>query len=117
MLPANGAGRAIDGKTIYVQDLQSNVYALDRATGAVRWKHRFDARNDGPNGLAVDGSRVYGATDSNAFALDAATGRELWHRHLTSAAEQFVDVALVPWRGLVFLSTVGYTPTGRGAIY
>ena len=42
---------------------------------------------------------------------------ELWRRHLTSATEQFVDVAPVVWRGLVFTSTVGYPPGGRGAIY
>jgi outer membrane protein assembly factor BamB len=106
-----------DRDTVYVQDLRSNVVALDRATGAVRWARRYDARNDGPNGLAVDDARVYGATDSDAFALDAATGRQVWRRHLTSRTEQFVDVAPVAWEGLVFLSTVGYPPGGRGAIY
>ena len=103
--------------TVYVQDLRSNVYALDRPTGKLRWAHRYRARNEGPNGLAVDGRRVYGATDAEAFALSASTGRELWRRHLTSATEQFVDVAPVVWEGLVFLSTVGYAPGGRGAIY
>jgi alcohol dehydrogenase (cytochrome c) len=65
----------------------------------------------------VDGGRVYGATDSDAFALSAATGRQLWSRHLTSATEQFVDIAPVVWEGLVFTSTVGFPPGGRGAIY
>jgi outer membrane protein assembly factor BamB len=106
-----------DHGTVYVQDLQSNVYALDRRTGAVRWAHRYDARNDGPNGLAVAGGRVYGATDSDAFALAAATGKKLWQTHLTAPSEQFVNIAPLPWHGLVFLSTVGYMPLGRGAIY
>jgi outer membrane protein assembly factor BamB len=106
-----------DRTTVYVQDLRSNVYALDRSTGTLRWAHRYRAGNDGPNGLAVDGNRVYGATDSDAFGLDAATGRELWRRHLTGATEQFVDVAPVPWKEFVFLSTVGFPPFGRGAIY
>ena len=106
-----------DRTTVYVQDLRSNVYALDRTTGAVRWKRRYDARNDGPNGLAVDGRRVYGATDSEAFALSVTTGRELWRAHLTSASEQLVDIAPVVWKGIVFVSTVGYPPGGRGAIY
>jgi outer membrane protein assembly factor BamB len=106
-----------DRDTVYVQDLSSNVFALDRSTGALRWVHRFRARNDGPNGLAVDDQRVYGATDSDAFALDVATGRLLWRRHLTSRSEQFVDVAPVVWNGRVYLSTVGYPPFGRGAIY
>ena len=106
-----------DRETVYVQDLQSNVHALDRATGKLRWVHRYRALNEGPNGLAVDGRRVYGATDSDAFALSAATGRQLWSRHLTSATEQFVDIAPVVWGGLVFTSTVGFPPGGRGAIY
>ena len=106
-----------DRTTVYVQDLRSNVFALDRATGAVRWSRLYHARNDGPNGLAVAGGRVYGATDSDAFALDAGTGRELWTRHLTGRTEQFVNVAPVVWKGLVFLGTIGYDPLGRGAIY
>jgi alcohol dehydrogenase (cytochrome c) len=106
-----------DRTTVYVQDLQSNVYALDRSTGTLRWAHRYRAGNDGPNGLAVDGDRVYGATDSDAFGLDAATGRELWRRHLTGPTEQFVDVAPVAWEEFVFISTVGFPPFGRGAIY
>ena len=106
-----------DSGSVYVQDLRSNVFALDRNTGALRWAHRYRARNDGPNGLALDGGRVYGATDSDAFALDAQTGRELWTRHLTSAEEQIVDVAPVVWKGLVFTSTIGYPPLGRGAVY
>jgi outer membrane protein assembly factor BamB len=106
-----------DPATVYVQDLRSNVFALERSSGRLRWAHRYRAPNGGPNGLAVDNGRVYGATDSDAFALDASTGRELWRRHLTRASEQFVDVAPVAWEGLVFLSTVGYVPLGRGSIY
>ena len=106
-----------DGRTVFVEDLQSTVFALDRDTGAVRWRRPFHAVNDGPNGLALDGGRVFGATDSDAFALAKSTGKLLWRRHLTNRAEQFVDIAPVPWQGLVFLSTVGYQPYGRGAIY
>ena len=32
-------------------------------------------------------------------------------------SEQLVDIAPVVWHGLVFLSTIGYQPFGRGAIY
>jgi len=106
-----------DGDTVYVEDLQSTVFAVDRDTGVVRWRRPFHATNDGPNGLAVDGRKILGATDSDAFALATATGRLLWRRHLTNRAEQFVDIAPIPWRGLAFYSTVGYQPNGRGAIY
>jgi alcohol dehydrogenase (cytochrome c) len=83
----------------------------------VLWAQRFRAGNDGPNGLAVDGGRVYGATDAEAFALSASNGRKLWRVHLASRREQFLDIAPVIWNGLVFLSTVGYAPLGRGTIY
>jgi alcohol dehydrogenase (cytochrome c) len=106
-----------DAETVYVQDLRSNVYALDRSDGTLRWTHRYRASNDGPNGLAVDDRHVYGATDSDAFSLSVATGKELWRRHLTRASEQFVDIAPVVWNGIVFVSTVGYAPLGRGTIY
>jgi outer membrane protein assembly factor BamB len=107
----------VDGDTVYVEDLRSNVFALDRQSGKVRWVRRFGAINDGPNGLALSDGRIYGATDSDAFALSASTGRVLWDQHLTSASQQFVDVAPVSWKGLVFFSTVGYAPLGRGVIY
>jgi len=106
-----------DADTIYVEDLRSNVFALDRKTGKVRWAHHYDAPNEGPNGIAVEGGRLYGATDTDAFALAAGNGRELWRRHLTNAREQFVDVAPVPWQAFVFVGTVGYAPGGRGKIY
>jgi alcohol dehydrogenase (cytochrome c) len=107
----------IVGDTVYVEDLLSSVFALNRETGSVRWARHFDAPNDGPNGLALGAGRIYGATDDDAFALSPATGKLLWHRHLTSATQQFVDVAPVYWQGLVFLSTVGFAPLGRGVIY
>ncbi len=60
---------------------------------------------------------MYGATDSDAFRLDAETGKERWRRHLTGASEQFIAIAPVVWEDLVFVSTLGFPPTGRGAIY
>ena len=49
---------------VYLQDMRSNVYALDLKTGKLLWRRLFAAANPGPNGLAVDGGRVYGATVS-----------------------------------------------------
>jgi outer membrane protein assembly factor BamB len=77
----------------------------------------YRARNNGPNGIAYDSGRIYGATDTDAFALDAANGRELWSRHMTSMAEQFVEIAPVVRDGVVYMSTVGFAPFGRGAAY
>jgi outer membrane protein assembly factor BamB len=103
--------------TVYVQDTKSSVFALDAATGRLRWARLYTAPNDGPNGVAVGFGRVFAATDTTAFALNARTGRRIWSRRLADRDEQFVDVAPVVASGRVYLSTVGFPPGGRGALY
>ena len=105
------------GGIVYLQDLKSNVYALDERSGALRWSHRFEAQNPGPNGLAVDGGRVLGATDTTAFALDARTGALLWKRRLLSSTESFVDAAPLVAGSRVFIPTTGYSFGTRGKLY
>src|SRR5205823_4083466 len=107
----------VAGGVVYVQDMRSNVYALDLTTGKVLWRRLFAANNPGPNGVAVDGGRVYGATDSSAFALDAATGRIVWRHFLVTATARYVDMAPQVATGLVFVSTIGLPPNGRGVLY
>jgi alcohol dehydrogenase (cytochrome c) len=107
----------VSGGVVFVEDMRSNVFALDLKTGEMRWQRLFDAANPGPDGLAVSGGRVYGATDSSAFALDAATGRPLWRRFLASQTARYVDMAPQVAGGLVFVSTLGYPPNGRGVLY
>jgi len=111
------ANPIISGNTVYIQDTTSSVYALNLETGALRWKHALAAPNDGPNGVTVSGSRVFGATDTTVFALDAATGQPLWSRRLVNRFEQFIGVAPVVDRGRVYVSTQGFPPGGRGALY
>ena len=102
---------------VYVQDMESNVFALDLKTGAVRWDHRFFDETAGPNGVVVDGGRVYGATDTSAFALSATNGKLLWTRLLERPTERSVDVAPQVANGAVYISTIGVPPNGRGALY
>ncbi len=66
---------------VYMQDLDSDVYALALATGKLEWEFRCDQpekSGPGPNGVAVAGGRVYGLTPTAAFALGATTGRPIW---------------------------------------
>lgn len=105
------------GDTVYAQDLSSSVNAIDARTGGVRWTFRVQAPNDGPNGVAVAGARIFGATDASVFALDRNTGKPLWSRRLVNRYEQFIDIAPLAARGLVFTSTIGFAPGGRGALY
>jgi outer membrane protein assembly factor BamB/cytochrome c5 len=64
--------------TVFLQDLDSNVSAVDLQTGRVLWKHTYNSQDIGPNGVTYAGGKVYGATAKFPFALDAKTGKELW---------------------------------------
>jgi alcohol dehydrogenase (cytochrome c) len=107
----------VAGGVVYVQDMESNVYALDLKTGSQRWRRRFDEANPGPNGVAVANGRVYGTTDAGAFALDARTGRVLWQTLLATATARYVDMAPQIANGQVYVSTVGVPPNGKGVFY
>ena len=107
----------VAGGTVYLQDMKSNVYALDLDDGKVRWTRRFQAGNPGPNGLAVDGGRVVGATDTTVFALATGTGRVLWEHRILSATDTFVDAAPLVTGGRIYIATTGYSFGTRGKLY
>jgi outer membrane protein assembly factor BamB len=92
--------------TVYLQDLNSNVYALDRSSGKLEWKHAFNKPSIGPNGIAYGYGRIYGATETNAFALDAKTGTLIWSRKLTRNNREGIDMAPQLYDNTVLFSTV-----------
>ena len=112
----------VDG-TVYAQDLNSNVQAIDLESGEIKWEKRYDSPSVGPNGLAVGDGRVYGGTGDGAFALDQSTGRELWHLRLTRNDREGVDMAPGYKDGIVYVSTVPgnargfYSGDGVGILY
>jgi outer membrane protein assembly factor BamB len=111
------------GNTTYLQDLSSNVYALDRETGKVRWKHLFNSPSIGPNGVAIGYGKLFGATETMAFALDPGNGRLLWSRKLTRNSHEGIDMAPVVYDGTVLVSTIPgnansfYAGNGDGVVY
>jgi outer membrane protein assembly factor BamB len=107
----------VRGNRVFVQDLRSNVFALDRGTGRLLWARRYGAESGGPNGLTYADEWIFGATDTTAFALEAGDGSQRWARRLVTPTEQFVDVAPVVADGRVYTGTVGYPPGGKGAVY
>jgi outer membrane protein assembly factor BamB len=94
------------GGTVYLQDLNSNVYALDRSTGKLEWRHAFNKPSIGPNGVAIGYGRIYGATETSAFALDPATGKLIWSRKLTRNNREGIDMAPQVYDNTVLVSTV-----------
>jgi outer membrane protein assembly factor BamB len=91
---------------VYIQDLNSNVYAIDQLTGKLRWVHRFNSPSIGPNGVAVGYGHVYGATEKFVFALDPASGRLLWTKTIAPTVHVGIDMAPQLYDNKVLVSTV-----------
>jgi alcohol dehydrogenase (cytochrome c) len=91
---------------VYVQDLDSDVFAISLATGKVLWTHGYDSPNGGPDGVNVAGGVVYAATAKAAVALDAATGAQLWSRTLVGNDHEGIAMAPGYNNGTVYVSTV-----------
>jgi outer membrane protein assembly factor BamB len=68
---------AVSNGVVYFGSGDGNIYALDAATGATKWKFKTsDVVHASP--AIVDGKLYIGSWDSYFYALDAATGKELW---------------------------------------
>ncbi|MGE0669123.1 MAG: PQQ-binding-like beta-propeller repeat protein [Sphingomonadales bacterium] len=77
------------GGAIYVGSQDGTVYALDRATGCVRWMFRASAEvrtgivvSPWKAGDAAAQPRLYfGDLIGNVYSLDAVTGKQVWRAH------------------------------------
>jgi alcohol dehydrogenase (cytochrome c) len=96
---------------VYTQDAESNVMAIQLATGKVLWTHDYNSPNGDPDGVNVANGVVYTATNHAAVALDAATGRQLWTRTLIGNNHEGIDMAPGYRDGTVYVSTVPVNPT------
>jgi len=97
--------------TVYFQDLNSNVYALDRDTGKLVWEHKFNKPDEGPNGVAYGYGRLYGATSADAFALDPQTGKQIWTHKLPRNKNEGIDMTPQLYDNTVVFSTVPGNPS------
>ena len=103
------------GDTIYLEDGKGTVFALDRASGDVRWKSASTGFNIGPFGVAVGDGRVYAVRGSDGvIAVDAGSGETLWERKLTPNKTTGIDIQPQLFDGQVLVSTV---PISTGGIY
>jgi alcohol dehydrogenase (cytochrome c) len=101
---------------VYLQDLGNNVYALDLATGKLKWEYQVSAKvvEAGPNGVAVADGVVYGTTMTDVFALSARTGRTIWvDQNLLSSGQGAFGIQPQVANGRVYLaSSIGTGPGG-----
>lgn len=109
------------GDTVYLQDMESNVFALDRDSGAVIWRHDYGIPTAGPNGVAVGYGLVFGSTGVilEAFALDAATGDEVWRVRLSANHGEFIFMQPTVYDNVVYLATSpsAYIGGTRGILF
>jgi outer membrane protein assembly factor BamB len=102
---------------VYIQDEESNVYALNFTTGKLNWEYQLNQplkSGPGPNGVAVANGIVFGASPTTVFALNAATGRPVWvDRHLLKSGQGTFGIQPQVADGRVYLgSQYGSWPGG-----
>ncbi len=110
----------VAGGVVYIQDLYANVYALDLATGKLRWERQFNTEEisgPGPDGVAVAGGRVYGTTPHTVFALSAATGKPVWvDRNLLTSGQGAFEIQPQVVGGRVYLASAYGNGPGGGIL-
>ncbi len=63
---------------VYLASWNSRVYALDGATGALKWKFTAPKMLNASPAVGADGTVYAGAYDGKVYALDGATGTKRW---------------------------------------
>jgi outer membrane protein assembly factor BamB len=93
--------------TVYLQDLQSDVYAIDFRSGTLEWQKRYNADNVGPNGPGYDDGKLFVTKGSQTVvALDATSGEEIWSKRIVSVVTQGITQQLTAHDGILYVSTV-----------
>ncbi len=114
------AAPIVQGGVVYLQDLDSNVYALALATGKLEWEYRCNAperSGPGPNGVAVADGTVYGETPTSVFALRAATGAPAWvNAHVLNTGEGTFGIQPQVANGRVYLASQYGSGAGGGVL-
>jgi alcohol dehydrogenase (cytochrome c) len=114
------ANPIVEGGVVYIQDLDSNVYALALASGKLEWEYRCNApelSGPGPNGVAVAAGRVYAETPRSAFALSAANGKQIWfNTHVLDKGEGTFGIQPQAANGRVYLASQYGSGAGGGVL-
>ena len=93
--------------TVYLQDLKSNVYAIDFRSGKLVWQKRYNADNVGPNGAGFDDGKLFVTNGAQTVvALDATSGEEIWSKRIVSVVTQGITQQLTAHDGILYVSTV-----------
>ena len=116
----------VDG-VAYVSAPQSKVYAVEAASGKLRWKFdphvrlnlaingSYSARTNG--GVAVWEGKVFvGTGDCRLVAIDAASGKQAWESPVCDATQTGITGAPHVAKGKVFMGYNGSDDGVRGSL-
>jgi alcohol dehydrogenase (cytochrome c) len=105
---------------VYLQDQDSNVYALALATGKLKWEYPANVpitSGPGPDGVAVADGAVYGETPTSAFALNATTGKTMWvDSSLLNSGQGAFEIQPQVADGRVYLASAYGSGSGGGVL-
>ena len=97
-----GSSPAVAAGTVYAAGDDDNVYALDTATGRLRWT--YDTNHAVVSSPAVVAGTVYVGSDADVYALNAANGHLRW----TSTSEGAVSSPVLADGTVYVVGSDGY---------
>ncbi|HET7094535.1 MAG TPA: PQQ-binding-like beta-propeller repeat protein [Thermomicrobiales bacterium] len=111
----------VAGETIYLQDMASNVFALDRTSGSIRWRRDYQSPTAGGNGVAIGYGLAFAVIGLSAevVALRVDTGDEVWRVKLSANPNEFVMMQPLVSDNVVYVSTApaAYVGGTRGILF
>ena len=93
---------------LYYSDAASNVFAVNSATGTLKWNRIFNAPGLGQNGVTLANGRILVGVKSELYSLDAETGETRWHETLNETDNADVDMAPLAWKNLIIVATIPF---------
>jgi PQQ-dependent dehydrogenase (methanol/ethanol family) len=101
----------VDG-VLYISTGAGNIFAMDAATGARKWKHETGMGGN-YRGVAVGEGRVYsGERDNQLIALDEKTGAVVWKTRIADPVRGATSAPAIYYDGLVYIGVAG----GEGGV-
>ena len=106
-----GDAVVVDG-VMFIVSGAGNIFAIDAATGAIKWKHETTLGGT-YRGVAVGDGKVFsGRRDNTLIALDQKTGALVWKTALADPARGTTSAPAVYHDGLVYIGVGG----GEGGV-
>ena len=114
------AAPVVVGGTVYIQDLDANVYAVSLATGKLDWEYPVnipEKSGPGPTGWRSPAAWSTGTRSTAVFALNAATGKVVWNdTSLLNSGQGSFEIQPAVSGGRVYLASAYGSGPGGGIL-